>query len=307
MATLTNLIDQVVLNLSGYTLQQDRSTYLSAACTTTTSSSASPTTLSFGSMDNIGKGTIEVDEELMYVDTYDATAKTATISPWGRGYLGSTAATHLLDARVTISPTLPRFAIKQAINDTLNAMSSSLYTIQKTSIVWNPTVSTYVLPVVAGGINAIFGVYWQSIGPSKEWIKVQRWTFNADENVATWGAGAQTITIADYITPGRIVEITYGADATVFASNTDTFASTGFPDSCRDVVILGATWRMLINLDPARSTMNSPQADETNSKRPFGSSGTTTKQVYGMFQQRLNEEVRQQQAIHPIRTHKSAR
>ena len=115
--TLSNMIDEVLINLSGYTYAQDRATYLKTAVTTTTSSSADPTILTLGSTENVGKGTLEVDEELMWVDSFDRISNTATISPYGRGYLGTTAATHALDAKVTISPTFPRHSIKRAINE----------------------------------------------------------------------------------------------------------------------------------------------------------------------------------------------
>ena len=65
MATLTNMIDEVSMNLSGYTLTQDRSTYISSAVAATASSSASPIVLSLGSTDNVGKGIVEINEELL--------------------------------------------------------------------------------------------------------------------------------------------------------------------------------------------------------------------------------------------------
>jgi hypothetical protein len=88
------MINEVSMNLSGYTLQQDRATYLKAAITTTTSTSASPLIMSLGSTENLGKGIVEIDEELLWVDSYDRVGSTATVSPYGRGYLGTTAATH---------------------------------------------------------------------------------------------------------------------------------------------------------------------------------------------------------------------
>jgi hypothetical protein len=125
--TLTDIIDEVQLNLSGYTFNQDRATHLRSTVTTTVSSSASPTILQLGSTDNVGKGVIEIDEELMWIDSFDRISNTATVSPYGRGYLGTTAAEHALDSKVTISPTFPRYVIKKAINDTLRAIGSSIF------------------------------------------------------------------------------------------------------------------------------------------------------------------------------------
>jgi hypothetical protein len=58
-------------------------------------------------------------------------------------------------------------------------------------------------------------------------------------------------------------------------------------------------------LDPARASQVSPQADETDSKRPFGASQSATKQLYALYVQRLNEETARQQAQYPIRVHYS--
>ena len=106
MTTLNDMINEVLINMQGYTINQDRTTYLVSPVTTTTSSSVSPTVLAFGSTENIGKGIIEINNELMWVDSYDKVANTATVAPYGRGYLGSTASTHAIDSKVTISPML---------------------------------------------------------------------------------------------------------------------------------------------------------------------------------------------------------
>ena len=94
--------------------------------------------------------------------------------------------------------------------------------------------------------------------------------------------------------------------STTALTNAQVFETiSGLPVSCKDLVILGATYRLLSNLDPARASMVSPQADETDSKRPYGSSQSLTKEVYALFNQRLNEEIKKQQDKYPIRVHYS--
>jgi hypothetical protein len=56
----------------------------------------------------------------MWVDSFDRIANKATIAPYGRGYLGTTASTAEPDTKVTISPIFPRYVVKKAINDTIN-------------------------------------------------------------------------------------------------------------------------------------------------------------------------------------------
>ena len=150
-STLSNLIDEVLINLSGYTYQQERSTYLTQAVTTLTSPSSSPTILSVGSTDNIGKGVLEIDEELIWVDSFDRVANTATIAPYGRGYLGTTATTHAVDAKVTVSPIFPRYSVKKAINDTIRAMGTQLMAVRNTT--FTCMVSSLISMVVASAIS----------------------------------------------------------------------------------------------------------------------------------------------------------
>ena len=312
--TLTDMINEVSMNLSGYTLTQDRSTYLRTAVTTTTSSSASPTTLSLGSTDNVGKGIVEIDEELLWIDTYDRVGNTATVAPYGRGYLGTTAATHAADAKVTISPTFPRFTIKRAINDTINAIGSSIFAASTTTITSNAAVAAFRLPATGTTLNIrnILSIAYESIGASKEWVPIRSWRFDSNANSTAFTSG-QTISIYDVVPSGRTIQVVYAKDPTSFSelatlalTNAQEFTTvTGLPDSCKDLVILGATYRLLSNLDPARASMVSPQADEVDNKRPYGSSQSLTKQVYALYSQRLAEEVRSQQDKYPIRVHYS--
>ena len=304
--TLANMIDEVLINLAGYTFQQDRATHLVTAVTTTTSTSASPLILSLGSTDSVGKGILEIDEELLWVDSFDRVANTATVSPYGRGYLGTTAATHTADAKVTISPTFPRFSVKRAINDTVRSLGAAIFAVKSTSFTFNAAQSTYGFTDL--NIKNILTVSWQDIGPSKEWRPLRRWDFDSTADTTAWGANAQTITLGEAPISGRTVRVVYATDPTAFTTNAQDYVTqTGLPESTRDVVILGAAYRLLTFLDPARASQVSPQADETDSKRPYGASQSATKQLYALYTQRLNEETKAQQQNYPPRVHFSRR
>ena len=314
MATLLDMIDEVSMNLSGYTLQQDRATHITADVAATASTIAAPITLSLASTDSVGKGIIEIDEELFWVDNYDRVGNTATIAPYGRAYLGTTLAAHTAGTKVTIAPTFPRFVIKRAINDTISAIGSSIFAANKTTITSNLSTSAFRLPATGNSLNirSILAVAYEAIGPSKEWIPVRNWRFDGNAN-STAFTSEQTISIYDMITSGRTIQVVYSTDPSTFPelatptlTNAQVFETvSGLPASCKDLVILGATYRLLSNLDPARASMVSPQADETDSKRPYGSSQSLTRQVYALFTQRLNEEVKSQQEKYPIRVHYS--
>jgi hypothetical protein len=307
MTTLLDMINEVSMNLSGYTLQQDRATHITADVAATASTIAAPITLSLASTDSVGKGIVEIDEELFWVDNYDRVGNTATIAPYGRAYLGTTLAAHTAGTKVTIAPTFPRFVIKRAINDTISAIGSSIFAAKTTTITSNSAVSAFRLPATGTtlDIRSILAVAYQALGSSKEWIPIRTYRFDGNANSTAFTSG-QTLSIYDYIPSGRTVQVVYSTNPTSFTANTDIFTTTtGLPESCKDLIILGATYRLLSNLDPARASMVSPQADETDSKRPYGSSQSLTKQVYALFNQRLNEEIKKQQDKYPIRVHYS--
>ena len=309
--TLTNMMDEVQVNLAGYTFQQDRTTYISSAVSTTTSSSASPLVLSLGSTESLGKGIVEIDEELLWVDSYDRVANTATVAPYGRGYLGTTAATHTADAKVTIAPTFPRFNIKRAINDTIRSLGANIFAMKTTTFTFNAAVSTYAFANL--NIKNILTIHWQDIGPSKEWRPIRKYDFDAVANPEAFGYTSgtdqvQTITLGEAPISGRTVKVVYATDPVAFTTNAQDYSTqTGLPESTRDVVILGAAYRLLSFLDPARAAQVSPQADETDSKRPYGASQTATKQLYALYSQRLAEETKAQQQNYPPKVHFSRR
>jgi hypothetical protein len=310
MTTLNNMIDEVLINLAGYTFQQDRSTYIGAAVTSTTSSVAAPTILQLGSTDSVGKGILEIDEELMWVDSFDRVANTATVSPYGRGYLGTTAATHSAESKVTISPTFPRYSVKRAINDTIRSLGANIFSVKSTTFTFNAAVSTYAFANI--NIKNILTISWQSIGPSKEWIPIRHYDFDSSANPQAFGYTStdvvQTITLGEAPIPGRTVKVVYAVNPVPMTNNSDVYTTvTGLPESTRDVVVLGAAYRLLSFLDPARASQVSPQADETDSKRPFGASRDATKQLYALYTQRLNEETKAQQNNYPPKVHYSRR
>jgi hypothetical protein len=304
--TLAQMMDEVQINLSGYTFQQDRSTYLTTAVTSTTSPSSSPLILQLASTNDVGKGVVEIGNELIWVDNVDRIANTATVAPYGRGYLGTTASTHAVDTKVTVSPIFPRYSIQKAINDTVHAVGGSVYATKQVTFTYNAAVTTYSFQNLY--IENILSISWQDIGPTKEWIRVKRWDFDPFADVDTWGNNTQTVTLGDVIIAGRTVKVMYATSPSTFTSTSQDFSTqTGLPESTKDVVILGAAYRLLQYLDPARAAQYSPQADEIDAKRPFGASNNAVRQLFALYTQRLNEERSKQQNQYPPRVHYSAR
>jgi hypothetical protein len=297
MPTLSEMVDDVKSNLIGYTLRQDRITYVTNAGGLTTTSSA----ITVGSADNLAKGIIEIDDELIWVDRFDKATNTMTVAPgFGRGYQGTTAAPHAQYAQVTLAPTFPRNAIKKAINDTINSYFPKLWSVSSTTFTFNASQTTYALP---DDLESILYVSWQTTGSSQEWLPVNRWRADPMANSATFNTN-NTINIYENIQPGRTVQVWYTTEPNTLDSNTDDYEDvTGLPASTYDVTVLGACYKLLTFLDAGRINLSSAEADLNDSKNPYNSGASASRYVFALFQQRLQEEALKLSDKFPIRLH----
>lgn len=296
MATLSNLVDEVKANLQGYTLNQDRITYVANP----SGISSTDIAIKVGSQDNLSKGIVEIDDELIYVDSFDKTTNTLNVIPagFGRGFQATTAASHAQYAPVILSPAFPRASIKKAINDTIGSLFPKLWGTASTSFTYNGVVNTYTLPTEA---QDVLSVSWQSVGSSKEWYPVKRWRPDPMANTGAFTSG-NTITVYDGITPGRTVQVFYTKEPSLLVNNSDDFSAvTGLSESCRDVVALGAAYRLLSYLDPGRINLASAEADTADSKLPSTAGTSASRYIFALYQQRLNEEAGKLQGKFPTK------
>jgi hypothetical protein len=295
MATLAEMVDEVRSSLAGYTLRQDRITYLNSAINTTA------TAIQVGSSSNLAKGIIEIDDELIWIDNFNSTNNTLNAAPgFGRGWQGTSPAPHAQYAQVTLTPTFPRTVIKQAINDTINSFFPKLWAINSTTFTFNASQTTYPLP---DDVESIIYASWQTTGSSLEWLPINRWRADPMANVSAFNT-TNTINIYENIQPGRTVQVYYTTTANTLDANTDDFADvTGLPDSCRDVVTLGASYKLLSYVDSGRINLSSAEADLNDTKIPSSAGVASSRYIFALYNQRLNEEALKLQDKFPIRVH----
>ena len=292
--TLTNLIDDTQLNLAGFTYRQDRATYLTTAVT------SGELILKVASTENIGKGIVEIDDEMMWVDSYDRQSNSVTIAPYGRGYNGTTAVAHDVNSKITIAPTYPRQSVKRAINDTINSVYPKVYATGSNVVSFLASRTTY--PVPAEAIQ-ILSMAWQSVGPTLEWLPIRQWRWDPIAYTNSFPTG-KTVSIYDNVLPGRNINIVYSHMPVPLETGTDNFENvSGLPSSMRDVIIYGASWRLASFFDPGRNSITSPQSDEIDSKRPYGTGANVTRQLQTLYLQRLEDESLKQKLQFPTRVH----
>jgi hypothetical protein len=297
MPTFDQLVDEVKSNLQGYTLRQDRITYVTNSGGITTTSSA----ITVGSQSNLAKGIVEIDDELIWIDSFDKANNTLNVAPgFGRGYLGTTASPHSQYAQVTLSPTFPRTTIKKALNDTIRSLYPKLFAVGSTTFTFNAAQVTYPLPDDA---REVLYMSWQTTGSSKEWLPIRKWRFDPLANTPTFNT-QKTINLYENIQPGRTIKVWYTMVPDTMDANTDDFVDvTGLPDSCQDVIVYGACYRLLSFLDAGRINLSSAEADLNDTKIPSSAGSSVSKYVFALFQQRLQEEALKLSDQFPIRIH----
>ena len=297
MTTFSDLTDEVKSKVAGYTLNQDRMTYVKNATGITNADTA----IIVGSSDNYAKGIVEIEEELVLIDSYDPATMTLNVMPgFGRGYRGTTATSHAIYSPVIITPAFPRVTVKTAINDVISSVYPKLFAVKTTTLTHSPITVTYALPA---DCRDVLGVSWREIGSSKYWKPCRRYRVDNMGNTAEFGT-SNTISIFDHIPAGVSIQITYSAIPTVLANNTDVFSTvTGLPDSTKDVIVLGAASRMLAFIDAGRINVTSAESDLADSKVPTTAGQTLGKFVYALFQQRLSEEAARLQDTYSVFPH----
>lgn len=297
MSTFADVIDETTLALTGYTNRQDQATFLTAALTST----ALTFTVADGTV--LTRGIVEIDEELIWVDSFDRTTNIATIPAYGRGFRNTEPAPHTVGTRVTIAPSFPRSVVRKNINLAIDGVYPDLFGTYYTTFNFQAAVTTYQLPQEAVDI---LGASWQTIGPSKEWLPIRHYRIDRMANPVTWNTG-KTISIREGIIPGRAVMVTYTKKPTNLQFDNDEFSAiTGLPESAREVIILGAAYRTAAYLDLGRVPAATAEADAQQGNDPVGSAANISRYMYQLYQQRLQVEVRRLQEQFPPRTHYSS-
>jgi len=289
MTTLNDLIVQVRQQVLGYAKNQASVSELAAAIgptdTTFTADGATVT--------NLSRGLVEIDDELILVKSFDRNSGVVTVmgSTNGRGAEGTTAASHAQHALITADPEFPRVRIKEAINDTIQAMFPDLVIFANTEIVKLQPVFEYELP---DDCNDVWYVTGQLVGPTKIWQPLQRWRFNPMANTTDFPSG-KSIEIFDFVTAGRAQRVTYAKAPVPLVNGTDVFTTvTGYPDRFTDLVKWGACSRLLPAYEAARLQQKSVESTERAPLVPPKAAVSAAAYFQQLYYQRLQEERRRQ-------------
>lgn len=293
MTTYGELIAGIHTSLHSFTGVQEQLTWL------TSSIDADDLTIPVSNSEMALRGVVEVDEELLYVDSTDSTG--LVVAPFGRGYKSSTATSHALNAQVTFDPTFPKVEIKRVIGSVVQALYPTLFRVQSATLTYSSTVVGYELPADCGGVLEVKAK--RDSDHENQWVPLSGWSFDSTSPEAT----GKVLNLFDPLAPGMDLEVSYFAPFADFASDSDTMASVGLSESHVDLIVYGATARLVRFLDPGRLQVGAVENLSRAAVVSSGDAGRVANQLYAMYSQRLAEERRRLLDLYPARSHFNGR
>lgn len=289
--TWGSLIDEVILSLQGWGQNKDQLSTLQTGIT------AGSTTLSLTSSGEVGRGLIEIDDELIWVDTVDGV--NLTVPTWGRGFKGTIAGSHSAGSAVSVNPTWPRSVVAREINNTIKSLYPALFAVQATNFSASSVVWQYEIPADA---ERILEVQWRW-NVLDGWQQVNGWDLSHSADTSDFATG-KMLSLPTYVPSAATIRVLYAATPTPFTNASDAYSVTGLPATSKDIVVLGTAARLTPWLDVGRLPVQSAEADALDSPRPLGTSIQAAKEIRAQFNSRLQEERRALYMKYPVRAHK---
>jgi hypothetical protein len=309
MSTFEDIIQEVLLNLEGYTGDQDVYGTLVEAVTET-----DKTLLVEGAIfpDGTGftPGLIELGDELINVRSITeptVASEDPTVAEFKnaiRGWRTSPASSHDVGTLVRNNPRFTRAAVKRAINDTIVALHPRVSVIRTYEFTYQGARVRYDMPEDA---RQVLQVQYFMPGASRSWESCKRWAFDL-----TGGSTSETGRALDVwdAFPGRKVQVVYQAEAAPLVNLTDNYATTtGLFEWTRDIIVLGACYRLTAFLDSQKSTVTTAEQSLVNSRSVYGNASYTagtnlSKYFYSLYQARLQEATDRLQDMYPVAVHR---
>lgn len=284
MTTLEDLRQRVLSQILGFARDQQQVSELSAPLL----AADSTFTLDQNTAQNISRGLVEIDDELILVRSLDFSTNTATTLGGvnGRGRMGTTAADHSTAALVTMSPSIPRIRITEAINQTLLAMYPQIPIFSVTEINKLAPVFEYQMPA---DTTDIWYIVSDTVGPTQVHYPSPRWRYNPKAATDDFPTG-KSIQLLDFVTPGRKIRIVYVKAPTLLSAASDLLTSTGYEDRMAEAVVWGACARLVPTYEAGRLQQLAVEGTERANLVPATAAIKTAAYYEQLFQQAVLRE-----------------
>jgi len=276
--------------LSGYVEDLD---LITTPPTTTTGTSM----VVQGIANSIVKGVVvEVNSELMYVTDVSST----TISVM-RGYAGSTAATHVANDIVRVSPKFPTHRIISAINADLSDISSpahGMFQMLTTTFTYNGGVAGYNLNTGSNVVDSVYEVTHAAVGSLANEPEIISWRLKRDRDTGSFTSGNALI-LYDGAVPGKTVRVLYKSPLTSITDGTTSRSATGLAATAYDLPPLGAAMALMTTRPIRREFLDAQGTSRMGAEVPPGAISASFRDLMGRRKERLESESARLAAQYP--------
>lgn len=276
MSTAGDMVTEVVQAMHGYGQTTDRTTILSNAI--------GPTDMTFqvdyvqSTAGGVVAGIVEIDSEQIMVASIDQSSNTCTVAHGGRGWNGTTAASHAQYTKVISKPKFPRFIVLQMMNEVIGSLYPNLFGVASFTTTVSFPQYTYTIP----GVHPlrILTCEWQD--PIQQWHPIRAVSVDPFDG---------TIRVLGDMMPGMPLRLIYAVEPQKFTSEADDFVTqTLLPDSTRDVVMLGAMMKLVPSFDISRAQNTSVEQQSRSTAVPPNTGINLGTYLQRQFQARLSNE-----------------
>lgn len=292
MPSLSEMVEETIGLLNDWTGQQAQMSTLTAPLST------SDLALTVNNGQNLGMGLVEVDEELVYVDTFDQTGGSATIPAWGRGQQGSVVADHAIGARVTTAPRPPRHRIKRAINQVITGLYPDLWAVavdEQTADLRDE----YPMPA---GAAWIIDITWQTPGFPQTWERVRGWRLNTRATTVDFPAG-RSLSVREVPVGQRFRTVYAGAPAPLVNDADDFAGVSGLHDGVADLVVTAAAAKLVVGQELSRGQLTTMEQSQRTTAITTGASLAASRFLQQGYTARVAAERRRLLSTNPVRPH----
>jgi hypothetical protein len=230
---------------------------------------------------------IEVNAELMYV-----TAITSTTVSMIRGYAGSTAATHVANDIVRVSPKFPTHRIISSLNDDLSDISSpahGMFQMLTTTFTYNGGVAGYNLDTSGNVIDSVYEVTHAAIGVLANEPEIISWRLKRNRDTGSFASGNALI-LYDGAVPGRTVRVLYKSSLTPITDGTTARSTTGLATTAYDLPSLGAAMALMTTRPIRREFLDAQGSSRRSEEVPPGAISASFRDLMGRRRARLEAE-----------------
>lgn len=276
MSTAGDMVTEVVQAMHGYGQTTDRTTILSNAI--------GPSDMTFtvdyvqSTAGGVVAGIVEIDSEQIMVASIDQSSNTLTVANGGRGWNGTTTASHAQFSKVVSKPKFPRFIVLQMMNEVIGSFYPDLFGIGTYQTIVTYPQYTYTIP----GVHPlrVLSCEWQD--PLGQWHQLQAVSIDQFDG---------TVRVLGNTMPGRPLRLVYAVEPQKLTSESDDFVTqTMLPESVKDVVMLGAMIKLVPSFDISRAQNTSVEQQSRSTAVPPNAGINLGTYLQRQFASRLSNE-----------------